>query len=339
MATESIARLSTIIAKTEVTPGTDVSPAGGTDDVTIVDSENTWQMQAGFVAIDAHRTSFTPATKDAVNQITAAVNCQGLLQGPTTRGVPDNGSAGMLALFTSAGVHSVNTTGASGTCQLKPATKAQWLPATVKGEMDGFTVAVPYCMGTSLDMFADLQANVKPRWSYAGIGNYTEPVIGSIASVAAPDRAVSAIPTAASITPSGDSAYNCAAGLVLMSWRLRVNPQIGIVSSMCAENGVVSFKPIARRSTLELTLAVDTNDSVTVDIEDVHSDLKNSINHAVAFGWGADPYKWAFAAATAQIISPPAFTTVNGVRAITVAYKLFSATAEGEWTLAVGNPT
>lgn len=338
MATLSTARLVAAIAKSESTYGTDSSPAGGTDDVTIIESENPWSANIGTVRIQPHRKSFTHPAKDLITRQLADVRMSGLFQGPTTRGVLDNGTSGMVALFKAAGVHAALTTGANGVVTLTQATKAQTVSATVKLDLDGMTCNVLGMLGNGLEIFADVTSNPKPRWSLTGVGLYAAPVIGTIGSVVAPDRAISILGGSASITPAGGSAYNCADGLILDSWRLRFAPAAGVVESMCSATGVDSLISTDRNPMLECTIAVDTNDSANLDIEDVYADLVGSSEHAVALQWGADPYLTRLTAATAQVVSIAGPTTKNGYRVITLNYKLYSATPEGEFALVIGNP-
>lgn len=339
MATLSRSRLVSCIAKSESSWGSDASPAGGTDDVTVIDSENPWSPNIESTSIRPHTASFTKQVKNVIGAQLAGVSLQGLMQGPATKGTPDNGTNGMIALWKSAGLHNTNTTGgANDVVTWTPATKAQAVSATVEMDLDGYVCQVLGCFGSSLELFGDTGANAKPRWRYTGVGKYVEPAIGTISSVAAPDRATSALGGTASITPSGGSAYTCASGLVLNSWNIRFNSTIGSVRSVCESTAIKELIYADRTAQMTLQLAVDVNDSANLDIEDIHGDLIAQTTHLVTLTWGTDPYAWKINVPTAELmsISPP--STVDGYRVITVTYDLFHATANSEITIAVGNP-
>jgi hypothetical protein len=253
--------------------------------------------------------------------------------------VADNGVNGLIALFKSAGLHNTNTSGGGNpTISWAPATKAQTVSATVKVDLDGADCSVPGCFGTNLELFGDTGANVKPRWRYSGIGKYIEPAIGTISGVTAPDRATSMLGATASITPSGGSAYTCANGLVLASWAVRFPATVGQVSSICQATGIDSLIHADRNPSMELTLAVDLNDSANLDFEDIYGDMIGSTTHLITLTWGTDPYKWKINVPTAELTNVSGTSTVNGYRVVTISYDLFHATANSEITIAVGNP-
>lgn len=342
MAELSRSRLLTCVAKVESAWGTDSTPAGGTDDVTVIESENPWSPNIERVAIRPHTASFTKQVKSAIGSQLAGVSLQGLLQGPSTRGTPDNGTAGMIALFNACGLHETNTTGVSGTVSFAPATVAQATSATVKMAGENILWSAPGFFGTSLTLSGDTSNNIKPRWAVQGIAKYVEPAItsGGIASVTAPDRAVSALGGTASITPSGGNAYSCATtpALELLSWSVNFSATVGQVRSVCASTGISQLIHADRTGTMSLTMALESDDSATLDYEDIHGDLIGQTTHLVTLTWGTDPYKWKINVPTAELasISPP--TTINGFRAVTITYDLFHATANSEITIAVGNP-
>lgn len=344
MAVLSRSRLLTCVAKVESSWGSDSSPAGGTDDVTVIESENPWSPNIERVAIRPHTAAFTKQVKSVIGAQLASVSLQGLLQGPATKGTPDNGFAGLVALFNACGLHETNTTGgANDNTSFAPATVAQATSATVKMAGEDVVWSAPGFFGTSLTLSGDTSNNVKPRWAVQGIAKYVEPAItsGGIASVTAPDRAVSALGGTASITPSGGSAYSCATtpALDLLSWSVNISANVGQVRSMCASTGISKLIHADRTGTMSLTMALESDDSATLDYEDIHGDLIGQTTHLVTLTWGTDPYKWKINVPTAELASISAPTTVNGFRAVTITYDLFHATANSEITIAVGNPS
>lgn len=342
MATLSTSRLVAAVAKVESTYGDAIgttNPAGGTDDVTIIDSENPIAVQIGTQRVQPHTSSFTKTAKDLITSQLAQVSMQGLMQGPATLATVDNGWNGLSAILQSCGMTvSVGTPG-SGNITLTPSTKAALKSIGTKVDMDGVVHSLTGVYGTALTITGDTGANVKPRWSYTGLGLYEEPAIGTISGVTAPDRAYSCLGATCSITPSAGSAYNSANGLILDSFSLSISPTVGQVTDVLDSTGVNRLLHVNRDPTLSVTIAIDLNDSANLDYEDWHGDLIGSTDHAVNILWGTNPGKWEITVPTAQVIgiSPP--STKNGYRVQTYTYNLRHATANSEWEMIVGNPS
>lgn len=339
MATLSTSRLVAMVAKVESTYGTDSSPAGGTDDVTLIDSENPVSVSIGTQRIQPHTSSFTKTAKDLITTQLATVRCSGLMNYPATLATIDNGWNGMAALFRSCGITQTVGTPGSGNITLAPSTKAALVSATAKIDLDGVVHTVAGMYGTSLEIAADTGANVKPRWTYSGLGLYAEPAIGTLSSVTAPDRASSVLDATCTITPSGGSAYNEANGLVLDSFRLRIPVSVGQVNSVLAATGVAQLLHTDRDPMLDVTIAMELNDSANLDYEDIHGDLIGSTDHLVNILWGTNPGKWEITVPTAQLVGISAPSTKNGYRIVTLTYNLRHATANSEWEMQVGSPS
>lgn len=339
VATLSTSRLVSAVAKVETTYGTDVTPAGGTDDVTLIDSENPVSVQIGTQRIQPHTSSFTKTAKDLITTQLAQVSMQGLMQGPATLSTVDNGWNGQSALFQSCGITQTIATPGTSDIVLTPSTKTALKSATVKVDLDGTVHALTGVYGTALTLSADTATNVKPRWNYTGLGLYVAPTITTLSGVTAPDRAQSVLGATASITPSGGGAYNAADGLILDAFSLSISPTVGQVTNVLDSTGIERLLHVNRDPMLSITLAVDLQSGANLAYDDLFPDLTGSVDHAVNILWGTTPGKWEITVPTAQLvgISPP--STKNGYRVVTLTYNLRHATANTEWSINCGNPS
>lgn len=339
MATLSTSRLVAMVAKVEATYGADPTLAGGTDDVTLIDSENPVSVDIGVQGVQPHTSAFTKTAKRLITTQLQTVRAQGKFNYPAALATVDNGWNGQSALFQSCGITVTAGTPGSGNMTLAPSTKAALKSTYAKIEMDGVVHSVAGMYGTSLEISADTGSNVVPRWTYSGMGLYAEPAIGTISSVTAPDRAASILDATCGITPSGGSAYNEADGLILDSFRLRIPVSVGQVNSVLAPTGISRLLHTDRDPMFEVTLAMDLNDSANLDYEDIHGDLIGSTDHALNILWGSSPGKFEITIPTAQLVGISAPSTKNGYRIITLTYNLRHATANSEWEMQVGNPS
>lgn len=342
VATLSTSRLVAAVAKVESAYGDAIgttAPAGGTDDVTLIDSENPVSVQIGTQRVQPHTSSFTKTAKDLITTQLAQVTMQGLVQAPAALATVDNGWNGQSALFQSCGITQAVGTPGSGNITLTPSTKAALKSAGIKVEMDGALHNLTGVYGTALTISADTATNVKPRWSYTGLGLYEAPSLSTISGVTAPDRAESILGATATITPSGGAAYGNADGLILDGFSFSISPTVGQVTSVLDATGIERLLHVNRDPTLSVTIAMDLRSAATVSYDDLFPDLTGSTDHAVNILWGTAPLEWEITVPTAQLvaISPP--STKNGYRVITLTYNLRHATANSEWEMIVGNPS
>lgn len=335
MATASLSRFVTCVAKVEGTYATDPTLAGGTDDVTLIDSSDPIGMNQQVIRVQPHRSSFTHNVKDMAGRTLWDVTLQGVLQGSGSLGAVANGWTGQSALFQSAGF--TQTVNAGTSLVLTPSTRSAQKSAYIKLELDGVLHTIAGCYG-DLDIFGSVDLG-KVRWQYRGTGLYSAPTAASISSVTAPDRAESCLGMTATITPSDGSAYAYADGLYLDGFRYKVNAASAPVDALNASYGVARMLYVDRAPTLELTVVLDTA-SATLDYVDTYGDvLDSTVTHNISILWGTSPNKFKLLWPTAQLVSVGRPTTKKGYRVQTLSYKVMHATAETESTFTIGNPS
>ncbi len=138
----------------------------------------------------------------------------------------------------------------------------------------------------------------------------------------------------ASITPSGGSTYNCAAGLILKSFSFTRGVEIGERPSACATNGLAGLDIVDSNPTLELVVEMP---DLTTNLGNYYSHLTASTTHAVSLQWGSNARGiWKLDADHAQVTNIDTPDGDAGNRNLVLSYKLTDAAAEnGEFKITV----
>lgn len=334
MATPSIGRFVAVAAKVEgsYNDGT-TTAAGGTDDVTIIDSSDPVGLNEQVITVQPHRSSFTQNVADMAGRSLWDVSLQGLVQGSGAAGAVANGFTGMSALWQAAGF--TQTLNAGTSIVFTPSTYAAQKSVALKIETHGGFHSILGAYG-DLEIFGSTALG-KARWMWRGTGLYNAtPTLATLSGVTAPDRAESILGATAIITPSDGSAYNLAGGFWVDSFRYRVNAQPVPVEALNATTGgVARLLYVDRAPTLDLTLVCEMG-TTNLDYADLYGDkLHATVRHALSLTWGTTPNQFAMSWPTMQLRTIGKPTNKNGYRVQTLSYKVMHATAESESTFTI----
>lgn len=140
---------------------------------------------------------------------------------------------------------------------------------------------------------------------------------------------------AASIQPSGSSAYNCAAGLVLKSFTFTRGLEIAERTSACASDGLAGLDFNDARSTLEMTLEMP---DFTTNLGNYYANLTATKTHAIDLQWGSNVRGiWRLNAPQAVLTGISNPDGEAGNRNLVLSYALTHTDDNKEFFLAVDN--
>lgn len=337
--TKSRERNAAALVKKETTEGSDPTPAGGTDDILLVENANPAEVEVDMIEYRPFAASLTRQA-DAIGPVRQPVDLAFWLCASGSAGVEAvDGFAAIAALFQASGNKS--TIVAATSITYAPATIAQLNtpsgtspkcgPVTIWGEMGGLLHKINGTWG-------NMRITAGPRTGavcrFTGFGTYAAPASGTISgftggSLTAPIMRGSNI---LSITRAGGSAYNP----VLQNFAFDMGVDVQRVEDMNSATGIKAHVIIDRNPSLELTIAADADGSATLTYAQLHADMAaTSLSHAVSMAVGSGAGNViTFTAATIQLQSIRKGVT-NGIRTLTLRYKLYSGTPEGEWSLAL----
>ena len=328
-------RIKPALFKAETTYGTDPTLAGGTDDVTLINSDDPIKPDFEGIPVRPHGASFTHTIKDIIGKRKTRVDCSFLMQGasvlPVTTTVPAvNGFTGNMAAWKSCGC--TVTAAASTTVTIKPSTVAALESVYTKIEENGILWAIAGMYGNIRMSGGTGQPGVV--CAYSGTGKYIEPTKATVSGFVGPDRSEPALSVTASITPSGGSAYNAADGLILDNFTLDLGTQVNDVDDITEATGLEKLLFTDRRPTMQVVIAQDAHDTSALDFDEIFGDLTGRVVHAVSIAWGTTPNLFTLAGPTAQLINATPGSK-NGYKTLTLDYFLQHATAETEWSITI----
>lgn len=335
--THNLGFVAPVMAKRESTIGSDSTPTGGTDDVLTYSSPNPFSMGLEKVVLDPHRSSLTSGSQDIPTQRVWNIGFQFALQGSASAGSSAvNGYAGIAALLTSCGLK--ETTVASTSLTYAPATLTQLqTPSGTSPKCGSATVWGEYHgkLHKATSVWGNIVFSGGPRGlincAYRGMGKYSDPTHASISGfTGGTNRAQAAVGTTMTLTRSGGSAYTPR----LVSFSMDIGNRYIVAEDMNSPTGLHSIVPVRRFPTFTCRIGLNGDDGSNLDYEQIYADCTTPTDHAISLIHGSGTGRvWTFTAATAQ---PLSITPVgDDLRMIDITYKLYSTTAEGEYSWVV----
>jgi len=333
MATLSKERNVKVLAEVEATYNTSPTLAGGTDDVTVVDSPNPVTPNFGVVSQRPHSDSFTYTTKDQITTQLWNVALQFMMQGSTSRtGNTVNGFKGLSALLQSSGM--TETVGAD--IVFTPSAMSALKSAYCTVDTDGILHTIGGMVGNTIFRGSPETAGV--ICSYTGAGMYTAPTLATTSGYVGPDRAQPFRSITGGIKPSGGTLYNPAAGLCFDSFEFNRGFSNANVICAGASTGIAKIEGNDAMPTLQLIMALEKSATAGVlDYTDLYSDLTSRVDHWVQFQYGSGTNIVQFDFPTAQLLNIVPGVK-NGYRIVTCTYKIRHATANSEFSITCGSP-
>lgn len=335
MATLSRTRIKKALFKVEGTYGSDPSPAGGTDDVLLINSDDPVRPDFEAIQVRPHGSSFTHTIKDIIGKRKVGVTVSALMQGagilPVGTAVPAvNGFTGLMALWKAA--RCTVTAENSDTVHIRPSTIAALQSVYGKIEEDGI-------LWTIAGMYGNMRMSGGPGQpgvlcQFTGTGKYTEPADSTISGFVGPDRSEPFLGVTASITPSLGNAYDPGDGLVLDNFTFDTGTTINDVDDVTEATGLDRLLMTDARPTAQLVIAQDGGNTANLDFDEIYGDLTSRTVHGLSIAWGTTPNRVTLAVPTAQLLNAQPGSK-NGYKILTLDYKCQHATAETEWNITI----
>ena len=324
MAGGNLSRKTTVFAKLEAVQGTDIwaaaDPAATDAQLIFGDGAGIYTPDVAMVDLQPLRGTLTQ-TKNLHGRALAKVALQTCLMSKGSAGAP---SPWFDALLRACGNGVVGSAPASSSAATYAPIDSAFKSVSVAVYADGLKHLVTGCMGTAT---LDLTAGQAPKLNFDLQG-----VLGTVSAVATPaatfptDNKTLVGSETLRITPLGGSAYTPIVRSIQVAFG------VGVVERNDA-NAALGFSGLfitSRAPTVTLVIETDTILSALDPINDV---ITNK-THAIEFTHGSGVQsKIIFTAATAEL-GVPTYSDDNGFRMYNLPYRLQSATAMGEWTLA-----
>lgn len=341
--TASRERIAPVYVKSQVNYG-DVNAAPGADDSLLtVDSPNVTSVSFDMIPYRPHSASLTRQL-DLVGPQMANVALSFWMAGSGTAGSTNvNGFRSIAALWRASGAFETIANNVSIT--YTPASIAQMRaanpsatttgPANVWAEMDGALHKVNGVHG-NMRMTGSPRSGVV--CSFTGMGFYAAPTLSTIGTFTPGSLSYP-------LFRANNTSCTVAAGAttwapVLQSFTFDTGADVQRIESANASTGIQEHIFVDRNPTLELTFAMTTaaGSTTVLSYADLHAHWAARTTHNVVIRFGAGTGgQCTLAAPKAQIVNLSPGVT-NGVRTMTVSYKVQSDTNDAEWNLAIATP-
>lgn len=336
------------LVKLETSHKTDATPAGGTDDLRIFQTQNTFTGEVEMIDVQPMglTNGYFTQPKRIPGMRYVRQGFQFLLFGPNTAltATPNNvisvtnGYTSIDAILKASGLRRDDTSGT--------ATYAPILASTLDSG-GGSAVTVWAQHGAQIHKTVNTYGNLQLQadahsgilCTFEGQGLFQEPTAGTISGFTGGTHVPKAfIGVTCTITPSGGSAYTPK----LDSFSLNMNNQIDLLEDCVSATGVDRCNFLDQGPTGSITLALDDDNSAalrysgTTATSDLWKMLTSQTDLALTWALnGGTGNTWTFTAGTAQIDGPLRLGTKRKYRTVTIPLKFRHNTGGSDFTLAL----